>query len=670
MRGIKYLILLVPGLLFAVELQAQKEVDIPAFEQFWRPEYQVVEGIMRVYHDREKVFLEVPESLLERDFCIVAQTDRGFGWRNRYLTSLGVVKIRKGPGNILRFFKGLYQERLRGKTGGLQAAFEVSNQQPLGLIYPVVAFRQENSAYIIDISKAVRNGDEWFQCRAQELKGLHPSETTVKCITALEDGLCFTIGREYGTESRLNSGSPLEISCVIRLLPNDPLAIRYADPAYPYTSLAFTDYGKMPYGAVRDSLICRWRLTEPLVCYIDPLCPPGLVAYIRKGVMAWEKAFERAGFHRALQVKLADRSTPLADKSWVISYDLGRTGPERSWIIHPETGEIVYARLNFGHGVLLPALTDYWWECGTWDKRIRKDRVDAQVAGEILQQMVSREVGLLLGLLPCSEEKCVKESVLKGLFHDGHLSNISDADYRQLAWGYRQSPGREIAGTNELSLQKALTQQLMIVKRSIGNRSTMFRNLKKRLENSNENPLRYRDFYEQGLTYYYRDLRDLMKLLQPEVFAGVMECLDSCFWGSFPDWLDIPELRRARQSGNENVIRKACQIVLEPMLQADASYLQEIHRKTWQDFDKHLLPSGYQMEIQKNFLTILLEMNTREKIYECRDDQSVFWWNELNFLTDKFTEMSRTHQQQKGKDYYNLLLRRMKGIKKCEVSFN
>ena len=193
------------------------------------------------------------------------------------------------------------------------------------------------------------------------MKGLHPAETTVKCITALEDGLCFTIRREYGTESRLNSGSPLEISCVIRLLPNDPLAIRYADPAYPYTSLAFTDYGKMPYGAVRDSLICRWRLTEPLVCYIDPLCPPGLIAYIRKGVMAWEKAFERAGFHRALQVKLADQSTPLADKSWVISYDLGRTGPERSWIIHPETGEIVYARLNFGHGVLLPALTDYWW---------------------------------------------------------------------------------------------------------------------------------------------------------------------------------------------------------------------------------------------------------------------------------------------------------------------
>ena len=82
----------------------------------------------------------------------------------------------------------------------------------------------------------------------------------------------------------------------------------------------------------------------------------------------------------------------------MISYDLGAATTTRQQIPHPETGEILYTRLNLGHGLLLPYLNNYWWEYGSEDKRIRKNILHEQVAGEILQTIIMREFGLALGL--------------------------------------------------------------------------------------------------------------------------------------------------------------------------------------------------------------------------------------------------------------------------------
>lgn len=667
---VRYIVVLELCLSLALAAMAQKEYSLPAFDRIGRPKYQVIEGILSVYYTQEQVFLEIPENMLEREFCIAAQADRGFGWRNRYLKSIGVIKICKGPGNTLCFYKGLFQERLRGAKW-LQAAFDISNQQPFGLIYPVVAFRKETSAYIIDITKAVKNGDDWFRCSAEELKGLHPAETEVQKIVALKDGLCFTIEREYGTDSPLRSGLPLKISCMIRLLPSAPVAVRYAGPEFPYTSLTFTDYGKMPYGAVKDSLICRWRLTasQPVICYIDSLCPPEFIAYIRKGVKVWEKAFAEIGLRNTLQVRLADPTINLAAEKWVISYDLGKAGLERSWIIHPETGEIVYARLNIGHGVLLPALTEYWWECGTSDERIRQDRMHPGVAGEILQHMVSREVGWLLGLLPRRDMPGLEESILKNLFCNGRMSEISDEDCRQLAWGYRPVSDDQRVKANRQPGKEKTAGQLILLKKNIGNRKAMFRYLKEEIKQEDGNLRSYKDLYHIGLRYYCRDLESLTKLLNPVTFAGVTACLDSCLWHTFPECLDIAELRGGEGLKNEEVVREICRSVFAVMMQPDlldslndkkVCLLQELHGKIWENFDNHFFPSAYRMEIQRNFLNLFLEMKKRNKVEECRDDFCVFWWNEWNFLCDKFKEMSRKHVLQEGRDYYHLLWRRIK----------
>ena len=689
MSGIKYWMIWLGVLCTGVShAEIRGRVGLQTFEQFWKPEFRVEKGILTVYRDQDKIFLEVPERLLGREFVIVAQVDRGNGWRNRYLNSIGYIRIKKNSGNYLCFSRDILQERLRENAGILKNSFEVSNQQPLGLTYPIVAFHGEDKGYIIDISEAVRNGNDWFLCHLPELGRLRPDGTQLKKIITLKDGVCFTLEREYGADSPLNSGLGLEISCVIRLLPEQPLGVRYANPDFPFASLAFTDYGKIPYGAVRDSLICRWRLpvadqdkSEPVVCYIDPLCPSEFVPYIRKGAEAWEKAFRDAGFRQVFQVRLADTLMNLAAEKWVISYDLGKADLERSWVINPETGEILYARLNIGHGVLAPVLAEYWWECGSWDKRICRNRMDTLVAGEILQHLISREIGMLLGLCPRSQNGDLGESVLKDLFYKKRLAEISEQDCRQLTWGYCSFPDtrhveeedrlldESFRRENTRECDKQVSVQFRIFKNRMENRKERFKDLRQQIVQAGKEPGNYRGLYETGINSYNRDLEKLAETLQPGDLRIFLKCMEDCLWTVFPDWLDIPELRREGRVEIESVVQKICRVVFEVVLRPDLlknaekeekCLQQELHRTIWQNFDVSSTPSDYQMEIQKNFLEKFLETGVRNKIYECQDDYSVFWWREWNFLYNKFKEMCEVHQQAEGRDYYAFLLRKMK----------
>ena len=145
----------------------------------------------------------------------------------------------------------------------------------------------------------------------------------------------------------------MQIGCAVRLLDAEPLGLRYANHHFPYTYLTFKDYGRSPYGAVEDSIICRWRIhpRKPLICCIDSLCPPTWASYIKKGVLAWNKAFEQAGIKNAIKIHENAQDEIPALHRFVISYDLGAATTTRQQITHPETGETIIggnmeARIN------------------------------------------------------------------------------------------------------------------------------------------------------------------------------------------------------------------------------------------------------------------------------------------------------------------------------------
>ena len=480
-----------------------------AFEDFFHGKMEKISGILPVYRDSAKVYMEIPEHLLGRELEIRAQVNKGFDMVARPLESMGVVYLQKVDGHSIYVQRRLFSERVANKNNELYEALCKSNKQPVDIVYPVVAYSAGGKGYIIDVTEMLKTGDDWFKVATPQVRDQDASRARITGVHEFPDGVSFTIHRMYGfSPERLLDNVipprgflPLEIGCVVTLLPEREMRERFVDRRFGYHVISFLDYSQNPYRAEKDSIIRKWNLgitedsrgeyrkgklvnpSHPLVFYIDTCCPSEFVPYIKEGVLAWNAAFEKAGFKNALRVKMADSETVLEEQRAVIAYDLSEAGIRTGYTFHPKTGEILSCRVNIGHGFLPKELWRYLLECGTVDERIRKDVFHPDVAGEILRSKMTWAVGSVLGLkenlagsvaYSAEEVKNVTWLKMRGYtasIMDNNPYNyavqksdkvtvkelmprLGEYDYLAIEWGYREFPASKNAYMDREALWK------------------------------------------------------------------------------------------------------------------------------------------------------------------------------------------------------------------------
>ena len=480
-----------------------------AFEDFFHGKMEKISGIFPVYRDSAKVYMEIPEHLLGRELEIRAQVNKGFDMVARPLESMGVVYLQKVEDHSIYIQRRLFSERVADKNNELYKALCKSNKQPVDIIYPVVAYSADEKGYIIDITDMLKTGDDWFKVTASQIREQDASRARILGVHEFSDGVSFTIHRMCGfsPERLLDNVIPprgflaLEIGCVVTLLPEREMRERFVDRRFGYHVISFLDYSQNPYRAEKDSIIRKWNLgitegsrgeyrkgklvnpSHPLVFYIDTCCPSEFVPYIKEGVLAWNAAFEKAGFKNALRVKMADSETVLEEQRAVIAYDLSEAGIRTGYTFHPKTGEILSCRVNIGHGFLPKELWRYVLECGTVDDRIRKEFFHPDVVGEILRSKVIRAVGSVLGLkenlagsVAYTAEEVKNVTWLKARGYTASIMDnnpynyavqksdkvtvkelmprLGEYDYLAIEWGYREFPASKNAYMDREALWK------------------------------------------------------------------------------------------------------------------------------------------------------------------------------------------------------------------------
>lgn len=480
-----------------------------AFEDFFHGKMEKISGILPVYRDSAKVYMEIPEHLLGRELEIRAQVNKGFDMVARPLESMGVVYLQKVDGHSIYVQRRLFSERVANKNNELYEALCKSNKQPVDIVYPVVAYSAGGKGYIIDVTEMLKTGDDWFKVATPQVRDQDASRARITGVHEFPDGVSFTIHRMYGfSPERLLDNVipprgflPLEIGCVVTLLPEREMRERFVDRRFGYHVISFLDYSQNPYRAEKDSIIRKWNLgitedsrgeyrkgklvnpSHPLVFYIDTCCPSEFVPYIKEGVLAWNAAFEKAGFKNALRVKMADSETVLEEQRAVIAYDLSEAGIRTGYTFHPKTGEILSCRVNIGHGFLPKELWRYLLECGTVDERIRKDVFHPDVAGEILRSKMTWAVGSVLGLkenlagsVAYSAEEVKNVTWLKTRGYTASIMDnnpynyavqksdkvtvkelmprLGEYDYLAIDWGYREFPASKNAYMDREALWK------------------------------------------------------------------------------------------------------------------------------------------------------------------------------------------------------------------------
>lgn len=146
---------------------------------------------------------------------------------------------------------------------------------------------------------------------------------------------------------------------------------RAADQRVGYFTTAFNDFGQYTDDKTRVRYITRWDLQKrdpklkvsppqkQIVFYIEHTTPVRYRRWVEEGILSWNEAFEKCGFHKAMHVEFQDAvSGAHMEKDpedvrynfvrW-LNNDIGTAiGPSR---INPSTGEILDADI---------VLTDGW----------------------------------------------------------------------------------------------------------------------------------------------------------------------------------------------------------------------------------------------------------------------------------------------------------------------
>lgn len=372
-------------------------------------------GVFTVHRIDDKILFEIPANQLKKEILMAAEIEQvppGFGAYGG--ASAGHIVVRWTRRNNTIYLRQVdYSSRAEGK-GAIARAIESASLEPILMAFNVEAEGKDKSA-VIDATRLFTSDPTELSVKgALGGGGIDPTRSyidkTKSFPTNVEVKSLLTFVGPRGSVSAL-----VHYSMV--LLPEKPIMPRLYDSRVGYFTESFKDYGRPENRVVDRHYIARYRLEKkdpnaavsepikPIVYYISREVPEEWHPYIKKGVEAWNAAFEQAGFKNAIQCK--DAPTTKEDPDWDAEdarYSVIRWAPtpvENAMgpnVHDPRTGEILSAHIIVWHNVLKLGETWYFSQVGDMDPRAAKLPLPQTLMGEILEYVVCHEVGHTLGL--------------------------------------------------------------------------------------------------------------------------------------------------------------------------------------------------------------------------------------------------------------------------------
>ncbi|MDW8019905.1 MAG: zinc-dependent metalloprotease, partial [Chloroherpetonaceae bacterium] len=397
-------------------------------------------GIFDVHRIEDKVYYEIPQKELGKEFLIVAQvskTQASYGYGGTELANRVVKWERKGNMVLLR---NVYYG-LRSTDGNVKQAVANSNIDAILMSFDILAFGKDSSV-VIDVTPMFVSDMPEFSPRQQPVNfapnydatSLDPKRTFIESIKAfptnIETRAVLTYRANPVTPNRAGSlptpqpsrpradnalGSiTVEVHFSMVRLPEVPMKPREYDSRIGFFTQDFVDYNNSNSGIERKRYISRFRLekkdttaelsepVKPIIFYIAPEVPAKWRPYIKRGVEAWQKAFEKAGFKNAILAKDAPDDNPNWDPEdarycsirWLPSEIQNAYGPS---IRDPRSGEIIDADIKFFHNVQALVQKWYFLQAGAVDERANQMPLPDDLSGELIEYVAAHEVGHCLG---------------------------------------------------------------------------------------------------------------------------------------------------------------------------------------------------------------------------------------------------------------------------------
>lgn len=385
-------------LLLSVALAAAQNKSPQSYKAFYKEGMKKIDGDYTVYQKDNHYYLEIPDNALGKDVLVMGYIKKGYS--AAVSKSSGIIRFSKGINNSLNVVRIRFSEGASGDINGdMEQVLKASGLQPVNYGYPVVATGRKEHSYIIDISRQLLEGGDWFPFPdITFLSHPDPERSVVEDIQTTEKSVRFTVERsqtdynkDFLTGRDMDLANTYEVELLLQQLPDEKMPRKLAEKESPFETFTFMDYGRAAYTARKTSFIHKRNINNKIGVALDPNIPGFFRKYIEKGVLAWNEAFGD-------DVLKIVKDQALSPGRILINWGNTNTAPKIATVEHPETGEILAARINVTEAVTSQLMLRYLVQCGMTDPRIVKDIRNAEVQGEIMQWLITKAVGEALGL--------------------------------------------------------------------------------------------------------------------------------------------------------------------------------------------------------------------------------------------------------------------------------
>ncbi len=392
---------------------------------------------MTIHKTDGKLYLEIPVKLMHKEMllsgAVASTTDptyvtvgtKNFAPIHFFFEVQDSSLVMKTPSTIVFSDGNVSQE--------MKQALDLSYRDPVLMGFKVEAYNNDSSAVVVDATNLLARPNTMLpiipsKVGDQVVKASPKSEMSyVKSIKSFERNITVNSDFNYLLTATLMSltvagdvPTTVGVTYSIALLPESKMRQRVSDSRVGVAAASKLTFDNNIAKSKSTFIAQRWNLVpknakayaqgkgsepiKPIRFYVDDAFPREWKTAIKQGVELWNKAFEQAGYHKAIEAV----DFPTNDNTFDpdnIAYSCIRYVPTTAekitsaYLFTPQTGEIINA------SVFVPANVGdqiYRWAfvgAAASDASVRSSRLPQAKFNEGLRYFIAREVGRSLGLL-------------------------------------------------------------------------------------------------------------------------------------------------------------------------------------------------------------------------------------------------------------------------------
>ncbi len=358
--------------------------------------------VLPVYERNGRMYVEIEQAYLGREWMVLAQIDRGLGIRGKLLESKGIFRLEQGRDSMtLDVFAVFCPERVSDTTWMSNGLLKMSGLQTPVETWPVA--EKKETGYLIDVTDGIK--EKWYVGDGKWGR-IQYGRSEIITVDTCRNGACFTIRHylECSPEQQVvemlpESGSvPVEVSVALCLLPDRGLRNRGEDPDGLFRTQVYVDYGVNPFRCVECTRCVCWDTYAgmPLnICVAEDIPEE----YVELLYTAVEKlnAVWTARTGRVLLELERKKGRVKADVPCAVVFDVGGGGIKVDFQEHPGDGRILAARLRISGDVSMESVIRYRLENPVREEDgIWKMCSETEALQGCREQEIDRALGILL----------------------------------------------------------------------------------------------------------------------------------------------------------------------------------------------------------------------------------------------------------------------------------